>query len=251
MALSRSIRLIGVLLLLTLCTGIFWFKPFASFLTHTTGQGVPPAHAASSLPFHQYADGPYTVQGNQIIGTADGKPYIFHGVGRDGLEFSFTGGGLSLDAAHLAFMGPGTNGSGGTYWFSNTVRLPLSEGLWLAGDSTQSCSAANYQSLVKQVVDTLTSMRLNVILDLQWTDAARQYNYSTGGGAGFELPDSDSVTFWKQVAAIYNGYSNVLFEVYNEPHPANPTNPNTSVWQCWQQSCQAADNDTIVNPQTT
>src|SRR5438067_1036228 len=108
MANSRSIRLLVVLLLLILCSGVFWFKPFAAFLTHTNGQAVRPAYAASSLPFHQYADGPYTVQGNQIIGTADGKPYIFHGVGLDGLEFSCTGGSLSLDAAHLAFMGPGT-----------------------------------------------------------------------------------------------------------------------------------------------
>ncbi len=249
MAQSRRIHLIGVLLLLTLCTSIFWLKPFAATLTPTSAQGVHPAHAASSLPFHQYADGPYTVHGNQIIG-ADGKPYLFHGVGHDGLEFSCTGGGLNLDAAHLAYMGPGTSGAGGTYWFSNTVRLPLSEGLWLAGDSTQSCTAASYQSLVKQVVDTLTGMKLNVILDLQWTDAARQYNYGTGGGAGFELPDSDSVTFWQQAAAIYKSYSNVLFEVYNEPHPANPTNSKTSIWQCWQQGCQVADGDTLTNPPT-
>src|SRR5579884_1730645 len=250
MAHSRSIRLVGLLILLTLCTGVFWLKPFGAALTRTSAKGAHPAHAASPLPFHQYADGPYTVQGNQIIG-ADGKPYIFHGVGRDGLEFSCTGGGLNLDSAHLAFMGPGTSGSGGTYWFSNTIRVPLSEGLWLAGDSTQSCTAATYQGLVKQVVDTLTGMKFNVILDLQWTDAGRQYSYGTGGGAGFELPDSDSITFWQQVATIYKSYTNVLFEIYNEPHPANPTNHQTSVWQCWQKGCQVADGDTLTNPPTT
>src|ERR1700680_4083731 len=159
MSRALRIRLTGILLLIVIAAGAFWFKPMISFLTNTGGHT---AHASSPLPYHEFADGPYTVKGNNITG-ADGQPYLFHGVGRDGLEFSCTGGGLSLDAAHLAFIGPGTSGPNGTYWFSNTVRLPLSEGLWLAGDSAQTCSAATYQSLVKQVVDSLTSLKLNVI----------------------------------------------------------------------------------------
>jgi endoglucanase len=67
-------------------------------------------------------DGPYSVKGNTIVG-ADGKQYLFHGVGRDSLEFDCRGDGF-LDAAQLAFIGPGT----ATYWYANTVRLPISEG---------------------------------------------------------------------------------------------------------------------------
>src|ERR1700737_151495 len=99
---SRSIafRLIGLLLLIAMCAGVFWIRSLTTFLT----QGVRSAHAVSpSLTYHQYANGPYHVQGNQIIG-ADGKPYIFHGIGLDGLEFTCQGDG-NLDSGHLAFMG--------------------------------------------------------------------------------------------------------------------------------------------------
>src|ERR1700693_5898318 len=99
MSRALRIRLTGILLLIVIAAGAFWFKPMISFLTNTGGHT---AHASSSLPYHEFADGPYTVKGNSIVG-ADGQSYLFHGVGRDGLEFSCTGGGLSLHAAHLAF----------------------------------------------------------------------------------------------------------------------------------------------------
>ena len=114
-----------------------------------------------------------------------------------------------LDTPHLALMGPPiSNGvAGGTYWYGNTVRLPLSENFWLYGYSTQNCTSAQYQGLVKSTVDALTSLKLNVILSLHWTDAGGQYS---GRGAGFEMPDNDSVIFWTQVAKIFSGYSNVF-----------------------------------------
>ena len=118
-----------------------------------------------------------------------GNTYLFHGVGRDSLEFDCSGDGF-LDAAHLAFMGPGTSGPGGTYWYANTVRLPVSEGFWLHGDAAQTnCTPANYQAVVKNTINAITALKLNVILDLMWTDAGGQ---DTGSGAGYELPDSDS-----------------------------------------------------------
>lgn len=222
---SLKVRSVGLLLLAALIIGAFWFSPLGSLLGH---KSATPAHAASLPPNHTSADGPYKVQGNAILGV-DGARYIFHGVGRDGLEFSCTGDSF-MDAAHLAFMGPGASGPSGTFWWSNTVRLPLSEGIWLRGYPAQSCSAAQYQALVKQIVNALTAMKLNVIIDLQWTDAGGQ---SQGGGAGWQMPDSDSVTFWTQVAGIYKSYSNVLFELYNEPHPSS--------WTIWQQGGTITD----------
>src|SRR5437016_3397488 len=127
-------------------------------------------------------------------------------------------------------MGSGTNTATETYWGANTVRLPLSEGFWLNGAPGFPCTAAQYQALVKQTVDTLTALKLNVILDLQWTDADGQ---SLQGGGPWAMPDADSVTFWQQVAPIYKDYSNVLFEVYNEPHPAQ--------WSCWTSPCQMSN----------
>jgi endoglucanase len=189
------------------------------------------AHAAAGgLPYNATADGPYTVKGNKIFG-ANGQQYLFHGIGRDGLEFNCSGDG-PLDQAHLAFLGSGNSGPNGTYWGANTVRLPLSEGFWLNGAPGYPCTAAQYQQTVLQTVNTLTALNLNVILDLQWTDAGQQ---SLQGGGPWAMPDSDSVTFWKQVAPIYASYSNVLFEAYNEPHPTG--------WSCWLNGC-AISNDT-------
>lgn len=172
--------------------------------------------------------GPYRVQGNAILG-ADGKRYFFHGIGRDSLEYSCWGDG-HFDAPELSYLGAGTTTSSATYWGANTVRLPLSEGIWLHGQPKESCLASQYQALVKQTVDTLTALKLNVILDLQWTDAGGQ---SLEAGGPWAMPDADSVTFWQQVAGMYQGYSNVLFELFNEPHPQQ--------WSCWASPCTLAD----------
>ena len=223
-------RLISILLLAMASLGMFWFDPFSSFGVHKAGMAV----RAASLPYNKYASGPYKVQGNAILG-ADGKRYLFHGIGRDSLEYACNGDGY-FDAQHLAYMGPGTNTSEGTYWYANTVRLPLSEGYWLNGQPSQQCTAAQYQGLVKTTVDKLSSMKLNVIIDLQWTDAGGQ---AAGGGAAWQMPDDDSVTFWKQVAKIYAGYSNVLFELFNEPHPGS--------WSCWDAPCTITNDTSWVS----
>ena len=52
------------------------------------------------------------------------------------------------------------------------------------------------------------------------------------------MPDADSVTFWQQVATLYKGYSNVQFELFNEPHPAS--------WSCWNAPCTIT-NDTVYS----
>ncbi len=226
MSRSLSVKKLTPLLLFIV---LFASVALASFITR---RAALPARAASSLPYHEFANGPYKVSGNQII-DADGKQYIFHGVGRDGLEFECTGD-PALDSVRLAFMGPGTSGPNGTYWWSNTVRLPLSESFWLNGDAKAQCTAAQYQSLVKTVVNNLTALKLNVVIDLMWTDAGGQVS---GSGAGFMMPDADSVTFWKQVAPIFKSNTNVLFELYNEPHPNS--------WNCWSSGCAITNDNTL------
>lgn len=175
-----------------------------------------------------FADGPYTVQGNAIIG-ADGKRYLFHGVGRDSLEYNCWGDG-HFDAQELAYMGSGNGKYAVTYWGANTVRLPLSEGIWLNGQSSEGCSAAQYRSLINSTVNTLTALKLNVILDLQWSDAGGQ---SLQAGGPWAVPDADSVIFWQQVATTYKSYPNMLFELFNEPHPGT--------WACWLSACVTSD----------
>jgi endoglucanase len=180
--------------------------------------------AAPTLPYNAVANGPYTVKGNMIVG-ANGAQYIFHGIGRDGLEYNCSGEG-PLDLQSLAYMGLGKDTSTATYWGANTVRLPISEGFWLYGAPGYPCTAQQYQAVVAQTVNNLTALKLNVIIDLQWVDAGNQ---SGQGGAQWPSPDADSITFWTQVATLYKGYSNVLFELYNEPYPPS--------WSCWVSGC--------------
>jgi endoglucanase len=220
MSINKKLVVPILLVLVLVAAGLVWVKP-ALFGKHS-------AHAASSLPYNATANGPYSVKGNTIVG-ADGRQYIFHGIGRDGLEYNCSGEG-PLDQAHLAYMGSGANSAGATYWDANTVRLPVSEGFWLNGAPGYPCTAAQYQALVTQTVNSLTALKLNVIIDLQWTDAAHQ---SLQGGGPWGMPDADSVTFWQQVAPIFKGYSNVLFELYNEPHPPS--------WSCWASGCNMSE----------
>ena len=170
-------------------------------------------------------DGPYHTQGNRIYGS-DNYPYLFHGVARDDLEYFCKGDG-HYATQDLAYMGLGNNTTNQTYWGGNVVRLPLSENFWLYGHPSENCTANQYQTLVKQTVDTLTKLNLNVILNLEWTNAGGQI---FGGGTQLAMPDSDSISFWQQVAGIYASFPNVLFEVFNEPHIFS--------WSCWINGCQ-------------
>ncbi len=229
----NKVRLLGILALAFVSINLFWLQPYSPIWAHKA-QNTSHVQTPPPLPYNQYANGPYSVQGNTILGS-DGKPYLFHGIGRDSLEYDCKGDGF-FDAQHLAYMGPGTNTSNGTYWYANTVRLPLSESYWLNGYPAQQCTSVQYQSLVKTTVDILTSLHLNVILDLQWTDAGGQ---AAGGGAAWQMPDSDSVSFWKYIATNYSSYSNVLFELYNEPHPGP--------WSCWAAACTITNDTSWVS----
>ncbi|MFL5659143.1 MAG: hypothetical protein ACJ8CB_33790, partial [Ktedonobacteraceae bacterium] len=148
-------------------------------------------HVASYLPLSKFhlrgIDGPYHTQGNLILG-ADNRPYLFHGVARDDLEYLCTGDG-HYTRQELAYMGIGDNSTHATYWGGNVVRLPLSENFWLYGSPSQHCSSTQYHTVLKRIVDTLTGLNLNVMLDLQWTNAGGQ---SPGAGDAWAMPDKDS-----------------------------------------------------------
>jgi endoglucanase len=205
----------GLLIALLLPSTVYW----------------PSARSAGQQP--ALPAGPYTVQGQRILDVR-GRPYAFHGVARDGLEFACQGDPY-LTPRYLALLGPPVPGVSGTFWYSNTVRLPLSEAFWLHGEPHQHCTPQSYQILVRTTIDTLLLLHLNVIIDLQWTDAGGQ---SSGGT--WQLPDEDSVLFWRQLATLYGKYPEVLFELYNEPHPYPATG---DPWGCWRSGCQVSNDD--------
>ena len=227
----RSLKIFGLSTFVVLCVAVsvIWATPTHS--THAQSASPSPSPKTTPIPRQTKAMGPYTVKGNAIFGV-DGKRYYFHGVGRDDLEYSCWGDG-HFTPKELAYMGSGTSTKTVTYWGANTVRLPLSEGFWLNGQPSTQCTASQYHQLVKQTVNTLTALHLNVMLDLQWSDAGRQ---SLDGGGSWAMPDGDSVTFWQQVATIYKGNTNVQFELFNEPHPAQ--------WSCWNGPCPMTNDTT-------
>lgn len=231
---SRKVALCSIVILIVVSLGVLAFSPLSLTRAQRGGSSAQLASTQQQVPHSSIAQGPYKVQGNAILG-ANGQRYLFRGIGRDGLEYNCSGEG-PLDSQYLAYMGPGTNTSTETYWGANTVRLPLSEGFWLNGAPGFPCTAAQYQALVKQTVDNLTALKLNVIIDLQWSDAGGQ---SLQGGGPWAMADADSVTFWQQVAPIYKSYTNVLFELFNEPHP--------SQWSCWADPCTLTNDTSYSN----
>ena len=66
---TQKVKIAGLLLLAIMTIGMFALTPLGAFLLHIGGNN---ARAASSLPYHEFADGPYSVKGNTIVG-ADGK----------------------------------------------------------------------------------------------------------------------------------------------------------------------------------
>jgi len=230
-------RVFTSLSLLVLVTLLISSPPtYASSASLKSEQQMHEASQTSFLPLTRFQlrgiDGPYHTQGNLILG-ADNQPYLFHGMARDDLEYFCKGDG-HYTAKELSYMGIGQNTANETYWGGNVVRLPLSENFWLYGNSSDdnynNCSPNEYQDLVKQTVDHLTALNMNVIINLQWTNAGGQI---IGSGTQLAMPDSDSVLFWQQVASSYAKYPNVLFEVFNEPHIYN--------WSCWVNGCQISD----------
>ena len=56
----------------------------------------------------------------------------------------------------------------------------------------------------------MLALGMDVILDLHWLTSGQS-----------PMPDSNSATFWQQVAAKYKNEGRVIFEIYNEPNGTN------------------------------
>jgi len=87
-------------------------------------------------------------------------------------------------------------------WGSKVVRLTMNQDFWLQGAAQYD---PNYQTLIDQQVQWITSLGMGVILDLHWSDCQQP------------MADQNSQTFWTQVASKYANNSAVMFELYNEP----------------------------------
>ncbi len=172
-------------------------------------------HAAALVPVKAY-----TAAGNKIV-DPHGAVFVPRGVDRPSLEWSCTGqaldGAPGIPASDFATMR--------RTWNANTVRLPLNEVSWLSDSGAQVApghACPGYRQTLVDAVDQAQAAGLVVILDLHWSDGGDTKSTAIGQQC---MADSDSLTFWQQVAQQFRNDSGVWFELYNEPHDIP--------WQVW------------------
>lgn len=122
-------------------------------------------------------------------------------------------------------------------WDIQAVRLTFNEDCWLGinGYPAAQYSAATYQQTIVNYVNLLTSNNIIVIFDLQWAaPGTTQANKQT------PMPDMDhSPALWTSVANTFKGNQSVIFDLFNEPYPANNSD-TTQGWTCWRDGSTAA-----------
>jgi endoglucanase len=156
--------------------------------------------------------------GNRIVNAGTGAPVLLRGLNRSGLEYS----------------GPDEQGflsGAGIYraeiqtivkdWGCNIVRLPFNQDFVLSGRN--GLSGEQYQQALDQVISWNALFGAHTLLDLQWLDAERIY----GGNRNFvaPLPNMQSVSLWKTLAARYKDEPAVLYDIFTEPHDRLPDDP--------------------------
>jgi endoglucanase len=170
---------------------------------------APPAEAPGVLA-------PLTVSANQIV--RDGNPFRFHGVNRDTLEWGPSNWGGCGGDGHFTDRDFDLIRA----WKVTAVRLPLSQAGWLG----RRCSAGQYAGWVDAAVAKANARGMYAILDLHWSDVQGRAPCDAGCLTGQQnMPDADSLVFWRAVAARYANRPGVVFGLYNEPHDVS--------WSCW------------------
>jgi hypothetical protein len=177
--------------------------------------GGPMAADASS-------PGGYTVEGATIYDAAH-NAHLFRGVDRPSLEWDSAG--IMLAQSDYMLMAS---------WNANVVRIALDQDFWLSDSPGYN---AGYAALVDTQLQWAEAAKLDVILDLHWSDKG-DYTVTP---AQQRMADAHSKTFWSQVAARYQGDGHVLFELYNEPHDVS--------WDVWLNGGASGDGFTVVGMQ--
>ena len=104
-------------------------------------------------------------------------------------------------------------------WGADTVRLPLNQDCWLGtrgapvSDDFVERTPEGYRRAVGRFVEALHEEGLVVVLDLH----SRKRIGSAAFGS-MAMPDSESLAFWRSVAAQYADSPSVLFDAFHAPH---------------------------------
>jgi endoglucanase len=145
---------------------------------------------------------PLHVEGNRLLDSSGHAPRL-RGVNCAGLEWATDGDGHTLRTVREAVE----------VWHANIIRLPLSQDRWVGKGPEQTNDGVDYRILVRQVADYCSAHDVYLMTDLHWSDAG-----AWGKNIGqHNLPDANSVEFWRYVAKQFKNEPAVLFDLYNEP----------------------------------
>lgn len=168
------------------------------------------------------------VVGTQVL-TSKKEPVTLRGVNAASMEWTSNGEGHILDTVQAAIKD----------WHVNIIRLPLAQDRWFGKAPEQKDDGKAYRELVKQVVDVCSDQGCYILLDLHWSDAG-EWGKQIGQ---HNMPDQNSVAFWKKVAAAYKNNPAVLFDLYNEPHDVS--------WDIWQKGGQVTERNRRAGTENT
>jgi endoglucanase len=205
-------------------------KSFTVTLSAPTGGATlgTPATSTVSIVGATPATLSVRVQGNKLI-DAQGNTLQLRGVNTASLEF-------------WPIQSSGSDYWGGQYpnldaikaWGANTIRVPLNSTSYLGltcynmndGSARKADPQSKYPAVVKEIVDAATARGLYVILDLHKNAPKGTVPGKTGkvqtcsiSSTQQQMADADnSEAFWTAVATDFQGYPNVIFDLYNEPY---------------------------------
>lgn len=162
------------------------------------------------------------VVGNKIVTVDGGTEVWLQGVNIPSLEWGPDGDDL-IKSAEVAIAD----------WHANVIRLPLSQDRWFGKGERQTDEGEAYRQRVDEMVAYCASKGAYVIIDLHWSDAGHWGKYMQQKN----MPDPNSVTFWKDAAKRYANHPAVLFDLYNEPR-----NITWDVWRNGGEMREVADN---------
>jgi hypothetical protein len=182
------------------------------------------------------------VVGNKLLNGADQEVRLL-GVNRNSTEFVCRATGLgdgfilgpTDDAAVQAKLD----------WGINTVRIPVAEDCWFDRRNVpDGQGGAAYRTSLRRWVDELTSHGLAVVLDYHWIGSMPR---DTKCKKKFVVSCRAS-RFWTEVATEYSGYSNVVFDVYNEVTTDRRASGGSETfdWECWRDGGAVCAADPIL-----
>jgi hypothetical protein len=192
------------------------------------------------------------VEENRLVDSRTGRTFVPKGVNWSSFEYACAQG-WGISAIDASSVSGDVSGEARAIaeWGVNTVRLPLNQDCWLGtrgapvSDEYEERTPTTYRDRVRQFVTALNDQGIVVILDLH-----SRKRIGTPEFGNLAMPDTESLAFWRSVAADYRDDPSVMFDAFNEPYSRyGPTDKLVFdlTWSCWRDGGCAAP---VVDDQT-